>query len=244
MLRAVDHDDPEGERVLSALGAERCTCLDVLDAWERHRGDPRVLVLACRGPADQFEEQPDGRSRRGYARVQFIGSRPAPAPQISDAARAENDLTTLLRLGGGLQDRLVATVAAAWQERLGQPDDSLARVRPQLHAALHGRALATIRTWLGASGVELQLRMIDEAEQPQLVREHGMVRAELPFGWLAEVWAKGIATIWGRFCIAASTPDGQSWTLLTVGPDFGAPAPITVQLAPSDRPWRAARRAP
>lgn len=72
--------------------------------------------------------------------------------------------------------------------------------------------------------------MIGEAEGPQLRLEDRAIFAELPFGWLAEVWAKGIATIWGRFCIAASTSDGQTWTLLTVGPDFGPPAPITVQL--------------
>lgn len=256
-LRALDHDDPEGERVLSALGAERCTCLDILDAWQRHEDDPRVLVLASRGPTDPLAAQAGGHSPPGLARPQVIASRSgrargrsgrgggtmrrvslspvgaqhvAPTGRVSDEAQAENDLITLLQLGGGLQNRLVATIAATWQERLGRTVGSLADVRPRLHAALHGRGLAAMRTWLGAPELELGLTMIGGADPPGLLSEHGVVRAELPFGWLAEVWAKGIATIWGRFCIAASTTDGETWTLLTVGPDFGPPAPITVAL--------------
>jgi hypothetical protein len=154
----------------------------------------------------------------------------APVGRVSKAAQAENELITLFSLGGALQDRLVATVAAACKERLARPDRALAQVRPQLHAAVHGRVFATIQSWLGGSSRETVFKMIAEKGRPKLTAEDGVVRAELPFGWLADVWAKGIATIWGRFCLATATSDGQTWRLVTVGPDLGPPVPIALQL--------------
>ena len=60
-----------------------------------------------------------------------------------------------------------------------------------------------MRSWLGASGPESQLKMIGEKGKRRLISEHGYVRAELPFGWVVDVWAPGLATIWGRFCLSA-----------------------------------------
>jgi hypothetical protein len=259
-LSALDHEDPEGERALAALGGQRRPCIDLLDAWKRHQDDARVLVLATRGPADQLAARDDdryphlafalpqvrqrptrarGRRGRGFASmgpqaaaISYAGSTAsARTSRISKAAQAESELHALLTLGGGLHDRLVATVAAAWRERLRQPDGAGARVRPQLQAALHGRVFDTIQRWLGGPAPQTQLRMIGEAEQPTLVAEDGVLRAELPFAWLVDVWAKGVATIWGHFCLAATRQDAQTWRLLAVGPDLGPPAPITLQLA-------------
>lgn len=251
-LHSADHEDPEGERALAALGGQRCTCLDMLDAWERHRDDPRVLVLASRGPADRLAAQAAGHAQPGVAQQQVVRaalarhrrrvprtmggpvaqgsgwSAYAPVGGVSKAAQAETELITLLRLGGALQDRLVATVAAAWAKRLVRPDTRLAQVRPQLHAALHGRVFATLQSWRAGSGLETE--MIAEDAKPRLTVENHLVRAELPFGWLVDVWARGIATIWGRFCLAAAAADRQTWRLLTVGADLGPPVPIDLQL--------------
>jgi hypothetical protein len=57
------------------------------------------------------------------------------------------------------------------------------------------------------------------------------VHADLPFAWLAEVWSKGLATVWGRFCLDAKSDDGRRWTLTTVGPDLGDSAPLTLELS-------------
>lgn len=222
-LHALDHDDPEGERTLAALGGQRCACVDVLDAWERHQDDPRVLVLASRGRCDQLAPHEELGAVSGWTGYGPAGGRP------SRRAQAENELIALLGLGGGVQERLVATVAAAWRQRLGHADRALSRARPQLRAALHGRVFAALGDWLGTSGLECELSMIGERAEPKLISEDGAVRAELPFGWLVEVWARDLATIWGRFCLAATTTDGRSWRLTTVGPDLGPPALITVQ---------------
>lgn len=51
------------------------------------------------------------------------------------------------------------------------------------------------------------------------------VAAELPFGWISDVWARGLGTCWDRFCLAAG-PAGAGWEVSAVGPGLGAPEPI------------------
>jgi hypothetical protein len=267
-LTALDHEDPEAERALAALGAERCACVDVLDAWAAHRDDARVLVLASRGQIDPLappgDETPQfgaaqpailggltlqGRGRRtrrprrraaASAAFQagggggFFGSGAGPTDPMARKAQAENELIALLGLRGALPERLAATVAAAWRERLEQRDRGVARVRPQLQAALHGRACAAIRPWLGETDRHVSLTMIGDDEEPSLAAGDSGVRAELPFALLVDVWCKGLVTIWGRFCLSATTDDGQVWELVTIGPDFGRAALVRVEL--SDRP--------
>jgi len=153
-----------------------------------------------------------------------------PSGRSSQKAEAENELFALLGLGGALPARLVATVAAAWRERLGQRDRSLTRARPQLQAALHGRVFAALGIWLGGSGIPSELKMIGERDKPRLALEDGVVRAQLPFGWLVDVWAKDLATIWGRFCLSAEAETPGAWKLATVGADFGPPSLVRLSL--------------
>jgi hypothetical protein len=199
-LRALDHDDAEAERTLAALGDQRCACIDMLDAWARHACDLRVLVLASRGPADR------------------LGAGESPE---------EDELVTLLGLGGSLPERLAATVAAEWTARASEA----AAARAQLEAALYGRVTAAVRSWLGEPGLEIELRMVDEDEPRALTRdEDGRLLVKLPFAWLIEVFARGLAITWGRFCLAAASTDGQSWTLTTLTPELAPAQTITVEL--------------
>src|SRR5206468_135222 len=118
---------------------------EVLDAWTRRRHELRALVLASRGPTDTVtatepayggvsflsaSAQPGlappagparirlGSSmRRGWSansstavvRGSFIGAPPETEP--------DDDYPLLFGLGGGMGDRLAATVAAHWSER-------------------------------------------------------------------------------------------------------------------------------
>jgi hypothetical protein len=275
-LTAVDHEDPEAERALAALGGQRCTCVDVLDAWARHEDDQRVLVLASRGPADPIAAQADWTAQLAPRPRAITTGTPTPArataPQLlrrpaqrrakaaaKAAARAaargtasgwtahapaspgrvgrpprgtepESELVALLGLGGGLQDRLVATVAARWARRFEQPSPELSEARASLMASMQGRLSAAVQGWLGRADVAVELELIEDGRAPALAERGGAIQAALPFDWLAEVWARGLATIFGRFCLAATTDDGLAWTLTTVGPDFGPPAPIRVEL--------------
>ncbi len=161
----------------------------------------------------------------------------APAPQgwagarASKQARSEAELIWLLSLGGGIADRLLATVVATWSRWLRSGHSGLSKARPQLHAALHGRAFAALRTWLGDPALAAELVMIDGPEPRSLTRVDGRVLAELPFSWLVEVWAKGLTTVYGRFCLAADTNDGKRWRLTTIAPDLGDLEVVTVTLA-------------
>jgi hypothetical protein len=251
-LRALDHDDPAAERTLAAIGGEPYACIDQLDAWTRHATDLRVLVLASRGPADllsTLREQPGHAAarpaplRRGRASYSSVRSMRATAVMSTGrgwafpAAHPPDDpdaqLLELLALGGGLSHRLAVTVAAEWARRCDRPDAEVSRAGPQLQAALYGRVASGMRTWLGQPALAVELTMIEPGAEPSLRERDGVILADLPFRWLAEVWARDLATVAGRFCVAA-TGSGNRWTLSTVGPDLAEPQPVVVELRPGD----------
>src|ERR1700722_12972840 len=148
-LLAPSHPDLEGEQILGALAGQRAACLDALDAWARHANDLRVLVMASRGAADPVRVRPQDAA---YVAPSVTGRGPAvmarrraavTAMMIGGGLRERGDtLATLLSLGGPMQARLTATVAAAWRERLrdgAAPADAAPApaARPALHAALY-----------------------------------------------------------------------------------------------------------
>jgi hypothetical protein len=234
-LHAVDHTDLEGEQILSALAGQGFPCLDVLGLWARYAADLRVLVLASRGPADPlatWTPPPSPPYRRGGLRR---GRASYSVLSYGAPDEPDDDLARLIGLGGLLPDRLAATVIAAWAERLRSPAhaDAVAAARPALHAALYGRAVTALRSWTGQRDLAVALTMIPEGQPPGLARDGDGIAAELPFGWLGDVWARGLTTCWGRFCLAAAPqPAGDGWLLSTVGPDLGPARPVTLGSPP------------
>lgn len=270
-LEALDHGDPEDERALAALGGQPFACIELLDAWERHKDDLRALVLGARAPGDLPRIDPDSllprrmgavRQRRvgpavvprsfvratgaataGFAAGSVIGGgfRTIAAPgagqgagrgmgRTSKQARGEQELIQLLSLGGGIPDRLLATVAATWSRRSQAGGPAASKARPQLHAALQGRVYAALRSWLSEPTLAAELVMVGAGEQRSLARVEAAVHAELPFDWLLDVWSKGLATIYGRFCLAAETTDGKQWRLSTVAASLDATEQLIVTL--------------
>ena len=252
-LRVPGHPDLQSEKILRALAGEDYACLDVLEAWEVHADDLRVLILASRGPADAVRIRPKDAPRA----ARFIPGRRAATMQrrraavtavLSGGAAGEEPrdaLATLLSLGGPMQTRLTATVAAAWRERLrdgaasadgvaapadpAAPADAAAieAARPALHAALYGRVVATLRAWTGRPDLRVSLTMIGESDRPALAADGDGIAVQLPFGWISDVWARGLGTCWDRFVLAAA-PAGDGWALSAVAPDLGPPAQITI----------------
>jgi len=250
-LTTPDHtEDLEGEQILSALGGQSYPCLDVLDLWTGHTADLRVLILASRGPADPLATvlpSPPGWTAR-TGRGGFAGRRRGRAGSFAMLTYGQPDepddgLPRLIGLGGLLPDRLAATVIATWAERLrgaaaagaaAVTAAELAAARPALHAALYGRAVTALRSWTGRRDLAVTLTMIPEDQPPRLARQGDGIAAELPFGWLADVWARGLATCWGRFCLTAvPQPSGDGWLLSTVGPELDSPRPVTLSAPPS-----------
>lgn len=247
-LHALDHTDVEGEQILSVLAGQGFPCLDVLDLWARYAADLRVLILASRGPADPLTSWtpsapgwpgPTRRRTRRLASFRRTGTYSALSYH-GGPGEADDGLATLIGVGGLLPDRLAATVIATWAGRLrdagdaGAADaDAAATARPALQAALYGRAVTALRSWTGRRDLAVTLTMIPEDQPPRLARAGDGIAAELPFGWLADVWARGLTTCWGRFCLtAAPQPSGEGWLLSTVGPDLDQPRPITLGTPP------------
>lgn len=231
-LRAVDHPDAERELTLVALGGNPQPCLEILSSWRRHADDLDALALGRRGPSDRLV--PGG--HRPYAtrvvgpmvgRTRMGWSGYAPLQRHAKLLRMDDDaeLESLFR-HAALGDRLVATVIAAWCERIESGAD-VADVRARLRAALYGRVRLAVRDWLGAD-VEPEVQLVDPGAPAYLDRAGEQVVVALPFAWLRDVWARGFTSVLGRFVLRAELDASGQWHLLTVGTDSGPSERITI----------------
>jgi hypothetical protein len=261
--RSLDHDDPEGERTLAALGGAPNGCVEVLDVWSRRRRDLRALTLASRGPADPLVvERPDPggsagtsvvtgaprrppmparyggssvvfasssaggggwSSYRAVARAGATGTQGNPAP-----ADPADDYSMLFGLGGGLADRLAATVAAHWAERIDSGEVAAADA-PALYAALAGRVWVAVRAWLGDPYADVHVHMTAPDEAPVAQRDGDRWMLGLPFRWLSRVWAPSLAVVAGRLVLDVDRVDG-SLTLTALMPGSDQPSGMTLQV--------------
>ncbi len=136
--------------------------------------------------------------------------------------------TTVGAGGGGAGAAGAGAGAGAGGAGAADPG-ALAAARPALHAALYGRVITTLRSWTGRRDLPVALTMIPEDQSPSLARDGDGIAAQLPFGWLADVWARGLTPCWGRFCLAAAPASaGDGWVLSTVALDLGPPRPLTI----------------
>lgn len=266
-LFALNHADAEGERTLAAIAGERPPCIELLDLWARHEDDPRVLVLASRGPGDTLHRQDLGQQSGGWVatapaarpfRAQIGGGvtlassglgsvlnrprpgiaprrtplRPGGAPMAGAPVPLpfSDPLLTLMGLAGPLVDRLVAAVATTWAERVESGDERTDEHRAALAAALYGRAALSVRTWLGAPRIEVSVRMIPPHEQPAIARNEDGVELSLPFRWVADVWARGLAVLLGRFVLSVSQVAEDRLLLVTSADDFAGTSTMELSL--------------
>jgi hypothetical protein len=258
-LVALNHDDPEGERTLAALGGQSCTCLDVLSAWSRQRGDGALLSALSRGPQDlvrtegfeanRFVSYPANTvprnvlaARRGGGMWRAGGSVRAIAlstvvaapggpmgPPATDSSARDHDIVLLAGLGHELTLRMVATATAALLDRLESSQGTPAR--PALVASTFGRASSALRTWLGAPELAVELEVTASDREPSLSWEAGgPVHLALPLGWVLTVWSRDLTVVAGRFCLGVTESSGSRTTLMSVGSDLGPPRPLTVEI--------------
>ena len=243
-----EHPDVEGELVLAALGGEKAGCVELAEAWQRHGADLSVLAIGPRHPADKIAVSWDDLivTRPGSADQPGIGGpaqhgpmrRPAAMPasmaalsarrqqmqqqmqqERERAQRRTNDMLSLLALGYGFQARLGGQVAAAYA---AEPADE--RVRPALIAAITGRLAPVAEDWIGIDPRQVvvslhtgpgwgSVEMTGRGEERRL-------RASLPAGWLARVWACGLALTGRHLVVAvqqAGWPDARVLALRAPG---------------------------
>ena len=253
-LRLPSHPDAEGELVLAALGGEKARCIELAEAWARHAGDLSVLAIGPRGPADEIavgwddllavaEDAPGPRRIRGPG--PGLASPPGPTlarmsarhRQIQEEMLADHrrrtDMLSLLALGYGFQVRLIGQVAAAHAAR---PEDGGEGVRPALVAAIAGRLAPVAEAWLGIDPDQVEVSVHHgpgwgSAELAGRGQDRRL-RVSLPAGWLACVWACGLARV-GRYLVVAveraGWPDARVLGLRAPGAE---PEPLDVHAGP------------
>jgi hypothetical protein len=290
-LIALDHPDAEGERVLAALGGDRCECIDLVESWGAHGDDLEVLAIGPRSAADKLTIGPDEieqlqgggmwrppahGSVLSYARLRPHATLPArlrarltphrgAQPRVSaffsgshiagsrsayvisgprTPGQPERDvewragLLSLLALGGEFQFRLSATVAAAWADGGSRAGDAATR-GPALVAALAGRVAPAAAAWLGTRP---DLVDVVPHEGPDWGRLQATgtgsereASVALPVGWLASIWAAGLAVTAGHLIVAVTEAAWPDATVLGV-PEPGAD-PVILKLRAADGGW-------
>jgi hypothetical protein len=197
---------------------------------------PGTQLMAGGGPlAGGFNQlvRAPGRATLGN-RVQ-AGRLPGVVPMAPVAAGphlgAPDPVATLLTVSGPLADRLVASVAATWADRLAAGDPSVEPRTPALTAALYGRATAAVRNWLGAPRLNVEVTMIGENDEASATRTGDGVSLRLPFGWIARVWARGLAFLLGHLVLAVRQVTPTMTVLDTVRGDFGGNERVTITIS-------------
>jgi hypothetical protein len=257
-LRLASHPDAEGELVLAALGGEKARCIEVAEAWARHTDDLSVLAIGPRHPGDEIAVGWDdviAAAQAGQAPVPTVGSgrmKPGamrlasqPGPTMARMAarqqqaqeetlaaqRRRNDILSLLALGYGFQVRLIGQVAAAHAGR-----DGGEQARPALVAAIAGRLGPVAEEWLGIDPDQVTVSM-------HLARSWGAseltgygadrrLRISLPAGWLASVWACGLARVGRHLIVGVEQPGWPTARVLGLRSPGAIPEPLDVHADP------------
>jgi hypothetical protein len=167
------------------------------------------------------------------------GRRPAHDDLERDAARRA-ELLSVLALGTEFQFRLSATVAAAWAAGGTRAADRGA-ARPALVAALAGRLAPAAESWLGIDPGRVDVSLHEDAGWGRVAMSgtgtDRRLSAALPVGWLASVWAAGLAVTAGHLIVAVTEAAWPDATVLGV-PEPGA-EPVTLKVRATAREWRA-----
>jgi hypothetical protein len=167
-----------------------------------------------RRPARPVTPLPPG--RRGT----ILGGGSPGADAEAERLRSDRlDMLSLLALGPAFQMLLSGAVAAAWSDggpRAGQRP----RHRPELEAALTGRLGPAAAGWLGIEPGQVDGRLHEGAGwgSLELTGTGGArhLRAALPAGWLAAVWACGLTVTGGHLVVAVEHAAWPDATVLAV----------------------------
>jgi hypothetical protein len=151
------------------------------------------------------------------------------------AQRRRHDMLSLLALGYGFQVRLVGQVAAAHAVRVSGGRDAGEQEqgsRPALVAAITGRLAPVAEAWLGIDPdqVVVGLHHGPGWGSAELTGrgEDRRLRVSLPAGWLASVWACGLARIGRHLVVAVEQPGWPRARVLGLRSPGAEPEPLDV----------------
>lgn len=174
---------------------------------------------------------------------------PVPGPGMAENLRRQQqriDLLELLALGPALQFRLTGTVTAAWAG--ADRADERASRRPEFAAALTGRFAPAAQEWLGIDPDAVTVAPHEGAgwgaAELTGTGQDRRLRAALPVGWLAGVWACGLAVVNGHLVVAVEQPGYPEARVLALPAPGAEPVAVEVRAAadgPAGLPaWRVA----
>ena len=159
------------------------------------------------------------------------------------AERRRNDILSLLALGYGFQVRLIGQVATTHAVRLEgplAPPEGGEAVRPALVAAIAGRLAPVAEEWLGIDPdqVVVSLHHGSGWGSAELTGrgEDRRLRVSLPAGWLASVWACGLARVARHLVVAVEQPGWPRARVLGLRAPGAQPEPLDVHASPGDVP--------
>jgi hypothetical protein len=233
--------------------------LSVLAIGPRHPGDEIVVgwddVIAA-AQAGQAPVPTVGSGRMKPAAMR-LASQPGPTmtrmaarqrqaqEETLAAQRRRNDILSLLALGYGFQVRLIGQVAAAYAGRdggsagqggttpLAPPAE---HAHPALVAAIAGRLGPVAEEWLGIDPdqvtVSLHLARSWGASELTGYGADRRLRISLPAGWLASVWACGLARVGRHLIVGVEQPGWPTARVLGLRSPGAVPEPLDVHADP------------
>jgi hypothetical protein len=165
------------------------------------------------------------------------------------AHRRRTDTLSLLALGYGFQVRLSGQVAAAHAARLARgrsaghggttplaPPEGRQGVRPALVAAIAGRLAPVAEAWLGIDPDQVEVSLHDGPGWGSAgLTGRGQdrrLRVSLPAGWLASVWACGLARVGRHLIVAVQRPGWPDARVLGLRAPGAEPEPLDVHAGP------------
>jgi hypothetical protein len=225
--------------------------LSVLAIGPRHPGDEIAVgwgdvIAAARAGQAPGVTVGSGRMKPAAMR---LASQPGPTmarmaarqrqaqEETLAAQRRRNDILSLLALGYGFQVRLIGQVAAAHAGRDGGSAGPPAeQVRPALVAAIAGRLSPVAEEWLGIDPAQVTVSLHSArswgASELTGYGAARRLRISLPAGWLASVWACGLARVGRYLIVGVEQPGWPTARVLGLRSPGAVPEPLNVHADP------------
>lgn len=239
-ISALDHPDPEAEKVLVGLGGQQPLCLEVLDAWRYSLGDCEMLGVAARG-----NDRPDLRSALAMTQRTFASSLGLAAMKLwvgafragdFDAERRLRATKVIANLPLDLRRLFIVSSVATVEKTIRAGGHLPRRSFQQAVDSIVGRlVLRAIRSDLGSSGQHLQPYVMFRAgpatrHRCRVIESHEGVTVEVPLRWFAQVHARGLQDGWRDLVLGLDEllgPVALTWDRGAGGlePRLGAPRP-------------------
>ena len=239
-ISALDHPDPEAEKVLVGLGGQQPLCLEVLDAWRYSLGDCEMLGVAARG-----NDRPDlrsalalslSRTMRGLSR---LPSGRTPWVRGDEANRRLRATKIIANLPLDLR-RLFITSTVLTIERTVHVGGYLPRrsFQQAVESIVGQRVVGVLKADLGVGWRNVLPYVMFRAgpashHRCRIFESHDGVTIEVPLRWFAQVHARGLQDGWRDLVLGQANsmdPVALLWegTRGQLVPALGAPRPERV----------------